>query len=312
MLSLAPLTETVVSFGEESGREEPAAETLGDDIDGLGAGMQHVGGIEAVVAQFIKEYLVGRKIVGESCVLKRVAEEEQGGLLELRGVEAVLFVTIRADGEEDTDLRIEMGDAKEDFLPRVFKFLLRGLLLDEEAGRLFVAVGDERVPRRLMGSTQMVGPGGAKGDNDEACRAEGLPTLLPGGGKAGAAFLFRGCGAHRGGLPTVPQAIPSAERGCGRYISHPRVQQGGNDLRRVERAERIDAYAALCQLMLQALPHFLCETGAEAQDVVVRRQLEGGGGQFYRCGERRKIGWRGRYAGRTHGESEKLKVKSEK
>ena len=95
-----PLLHPLLRAGREIGLDKPLPEV----IDGLLRGMEHVGRIEAVVAEFVVQQLIGGKI-GHTRPLgphHLVGSKEERGLGELAAVVAILAIADRTDSQHDT------------------------------------------------------------------------------------------------------------------------------------------------------------------------------------------------------------------
>lgn len=96
-LDRAPLAKKEVGPLAEEGVGKP----LEDILHGLTAGMEHVLGVEAVVAQFVHHELVGRKVGRPQLAAQPVGSEQERRLGQLALVVAILAVADGTDGDDD-------------------------------------------------------------------------------------------------------------------------------------------------------------------------------------------------------------------
>ena len=77
MLLAFTLFHIVVDLLTDGGRHGGLAEAVENNVGGQGRRVRHVGLIETVIAQLVKDYLVGREVVGGG---QLVDSEQEGGL----------------------------------------------------------------------------------------------------------------------------------------------------------------------------------------------------------------------------------------
>ena len=97
-----------IKFREVGRRDGESYETGPKIVHGLVGRVDHVGGIETVVPQFVKHDLVGWKIFTTLRELRQnlVQSEQKGAFAELVAVRSVLEVTDRGDGEQEFLVRM--------------------------------------------------------------------------------------------------------------------------------------------------------------------------------------------------------------
>ena len=139
-------------------------ETLPDIIDRHGRGVQHVVGIETIVAKFVDENFVGREIIYRSrlIICKLRYNQEERRLRELGLVETVFDVANRRDGEN----KMLVGMGGKNRLPRRYDFLHRETATRESVGRNLMAVCHHD-------PILLIDPRCAKSDNHHRSLSEG-------------------------------------------------------------------------------------------------------------------------------------------
>ena len=117
-------------------------------IDRLGAGVQHIRGIEAIVSKLVHDDLVGREIAdgGGESLAKFVHSEEKRGFGYLTLMESVFGISVWTDCQHDTHLRTGLLKQQDDFLQGSDTFAEREASLIEEPARLLMAIADQQLP----------------------------------------------------------------------------------------------------------------------------------------------------------------------
>ena len=138
-----PLTEILPAVC----REAPLHESLPEKVDSLLRGVQHVGSIEAVVAQLVQHNFVGRKVASDTSLASTTSHtnnplngQEQGGFGELAFVIAVLTVTDGTHCQHHLHSRVMAAQQRDGLLQVVGTGLYREFLLLKEGGRALLTV----------------------------------------------------------------------------------------------------------------------------------------------------------------------------
>ena len=152
-----------VPLGQEAGHggtEEDAPHTLVDISHGLGAWMQHVLGIETVVAQFVVHNLVRGKIIDAiEETLGLGGAQQQGGLGQLATVKPILLIAYGTHGEDDAHLWPALAQLANGVAETVGNLLYgHRAFLEKILGALLTVVD------HLAGGAQYIDVVGAKGE----------------------------------------------------------------------------------------------------------------------------------------------------
>lgn len=98
-----PTLDETTRIGYDAGLDK----TLPNVVDGKGRGMEHVDSVKTIVAQFVEEDLESGEVADDVALetaLKPVDAKEEDGFAESATVEAVLGVTVRADGKQNAQI----------------------------------------------------------------------------------------------------------------------------------------------------------------------------------------------------------------
>ena len=153
-------------------------ETLPDVVDGLLRGVQHVGLVEAVVAQLVEHNLVGREISDAGLAAAQlVGSQQQCGFGELTAVEAILGIADGADGDDDVDIGTAATQDVDSLREETDALLNRQFLLLKEVLRPLLTV-----VYYLARGLQAVDVVGAQGEEGDAGRGLGAPDGVEHGG----------------------------------------------------------------------------------------------------------------------------------
>lgn len=268
LLDMLRLAHDVARLVGEAELREP----FPDEAGGLRGGVDHVFGIEAVVAQLVEQELVGGE-VGDLCgegLAELVGGHEEHGLAQLVGVHAVAHVPDGAYGEDDLEVRVAGGQAGEEVGVVVHDFLHAEPPAVEEGFGLLVAVGHDA-------SALLVDPGGAEGQHQAA---EAVDAGVE-GAQAGVDALQGFAGGGVGEVAVVHRAVPASaeeeEVVFGVHLARHGLAQGGGDGERVvEDAEGI---------------HIGRELGVRQPGADIRGEAGTHQQEFVRLAETGQAGW---------------------
>ena len=121
--------------------EERVGEAFPDIVDSLLRRVQHVGGVEAIVAKLVAHYLVRREVdAGVSLPSHFVCRQQQRSFRYGAAVKAVLGVAYGADGEYDAHVRSAVAQPGDGFSEISGALVYAEAALGEESLRSFLAV----------------------------------------------------------------------------------------------------------------------------------------------------------------------------
>ena len=158
------------------GSKKRVGETAVDIVGGLLGWMEHIGGVETVVTEFVEDNLVCGEI-GDGGVFfgYPVSREEQCTLGELAAVVAVFAVTYRADSEEDMHVWFGLQEQVRSTAEVVGALVYGQTLLGEKVGRTFLAVINNLAA--LAKPINAVGAEGEDGNSGEWKMGNGKWTI---------------------------------------------------------------------------------------------------------------------------------------